>query len=101
MQVAHAYDALCFGGAISSATTARVRDMLEQSIRAGTGAKAQVAGYPAVICEHRLYASFVGTVLDRGPIVILVGLVAPERGGTGPSAAAPVFARVASRILRE
>jgi cell division protein FtsI (penicillin-binding protein 3) len=106
LQLARAYDALFFGGAVSPATARRVRDMLEQSIRVGTGAKAQVAGYrvagktgTAVIGEHRLYASFVGTVLDRRSLVILVGLVAPERGGTGPTAAAPMFARVASRIL--
>jgi hypothetical protein len=48
------------------------------------------------------YVSFVGFVPSRAPrYVILVGLEQPREGGNGPQAAAPVFARVASRALAE
>jgi cell division protein FtsI (penicillin-binding protein 3) len=50
---------------------------------------------------ERTYASFVGTVLDREPrFVALVGLVGPREGGTGPSAAAPTFARIVAALAR-
>ncbi|MGH7436007.1 MAG: penicillin-binding transpeptidase domain-containing protein [Polyangiaceae bacterium] len=46
------------------------------------------------------YASFVGSVLNREPrFVALAGLEVPEGKATGASAAAPAWARLASRIL--
>ncbi len=48
------------------------------------------------------YASFVGSVLDREPrFVALVGLEVPEGKATGASAAAPAWAKLASRILSD
>jgi cell division protein FtsI (penicillin-binding protein 3) len=47
-----------------------------------------------------LFASFVGIVpIDRPRYVIYVGVGQPARPGTGGSLAAPVFARIASRLL--
>jgi cell division protein FtsI (penicillin-binding protein 3) len=82
--------------------------LLEATVAApnGTGARAAIEGHrvagktgTAGIGDHRLYASFVGTVLDGPRVVILVGLVAPAANGTGPTAAAPVFARIARRLI--
>jgi cell division protein FtsI (penicillin-binding protein 3) len=47
-----------------------------------------------------IYASFVGFAPSDAPrVVVLVGLEQPREGGTGGKAAAPAFARVASRVL--
>jgi hypothetical protein len=50
--------------------------------------------------DGRQYASFVGTVLDREPrLVVLVGLEASNEEALGPTAAAPMFARVVRRVF--
>ena len=47
-----------------------------------------------------IYASFVGFVPSTAPrFVILVGLEQPRNGEAGGKVAAPVFARVATRVL--
>ena len=49
---------------------------------------------------ERQYASFVGFVPSNAPrFVILVGVEQPKDAGSGGKVAAPVFARVASRVL--
>jgi cell division protein FtsI (penicillin-binding protein 3) len=49
---------------------------------------------------EKVYASFVGAVLDHTPqLVVLVGLVSTREGVSGPSAAAPAFGRLASRLV--
>jgi cell division protein FtsI/penicillin-binding protein 2 len=72
----------------------------------GTGKLARIKGMRVAgksgtsNADGHVYASFVGTVLDREPqFVALVGLEGPREGGSGPNAAAPVFARIARRIL--
>ncbi len=93
---------------LSSATVRTVLLFLESAVASdiGTGKSARVEGLRVAgktgTSEDEnghVYASFVGTVLDREPrLVTLVGLVDPQHDGSGPSAAAPVFARVAKRI---
>ena len=47
------------------------------------------------------YASFIGIVpADRPRFVILVGVEGPREEGTGGTAAAPAFARVAARAIQ-
>lgn len=73
----------------------------------GTGVKARiedvrVAGKTGTgeLEDGRLFASFVGTIRGfKPPFVIFVGLEAPKDRGTGPDTAAPLFARIARRIL--
>ena len=129
LQVAAAYATLLNGGVYMEPTftkraqqgvrvfreeTARaMRGMLEDVMESnlGTGRLARiedvrVAGKTgtADLEDGRSYASFVGTIVGwKPPFVVLVGLEAPRDGdggtGTGPSAAAPVFARIARRLV--
>ncbi len=125
LQVAAAYATLLNGGLYMEPTSTRraqpgVRVFREETARAmrgmledvmesnlGTGRLARiedvrVAGKTgtADLGDGRSYASFVGTVVGwKPPFVVLVGLEAPRDGGTGPSAAAPVFARIARRLV--
>ena len=125
LQVAAAYATLLNGGLYMDPTftkraqpgvrvfreeTARaMRGMLEDIMESnlGTGRLARiedvrVAGKTgtANLGDGRSYASFVGTVVGwKPPFVVLVGLEDPREGGTGPSAAAPVFARIARRLV--
>jgi cell division protein FtsI (penicillin-binding protein 3) len=49
--------------------------------------------------DHQ-YASFVGSVLNREPrLVVLVGLEASNKDALGPTAAAPMFARIVRRVF--
>jgi cell division protein FtsI (penicillin-binding protein 3) len=49
---------------------------------------------------EKVYASFIGAVLDDTPkLVVLIGLVSTEDGASGPSAAAPAFGRLAARMV--
>lgn len=118
LQVAQGYAAVFRDGAYLApggapepaigAETARVMiAMLEAAVADGaTGAKARVPGLriagktgTAGLGDGRMYASFVGSVLDRTPrVVILVGMVVPRGTITGPTAAAPAFARLAAAI---
>jgi cell division protein FtsI (penicillin-binding protein 3) len=128
-QVAAGYAALFNGGEYVAPTFARVEPRRERVLRhetastvvrmledavgdRGTGRLARVPGLrvagktgTADIDDGHggklTYASFVGTVLDREPrFVALVGLVGPREGGTGPSAAAPAFARLVATLVR-
>lgn len=89
-------------------TAARVRSLLEDVVYAkeGTGGRAaipsaRVAGKTGT--SHNgadLYASFVGFLPAGEPrYVIYVGIDAPRDDAPGGKAAAPVFARVASRLI--
>ena len=118
LQVARAYDALFHDGyyegpegrneAVSKQTARAVQDMLEEAVRIGTGEKAKLEHHrvigktgTAVYSADRVYASFVGAVMEGSPETILVGIVSPSKeGASGPSAAAPVFARIAKRIIK-
>lgn len=63
--------------------------------------KTGTAGWTLPDGTEGIYASFVGFVPSSAPrFVILVGLVQPREGAFGGAAAAPVFARVATRALR-
>lgn len=119
LQVARAYDALFHDGyyegpegrneAVSKDTARTVQDMLAAAVKTGTGEKAKVKGHRVIgktgtavsSAEHEVYASFIGAVMDEGPPqTILVGIVGPAKeGASGPSAAAPVFARIAERMF--
>lgn len=85
--------------------TGMLEDIIESNLGTGRLARIEdvrVAGKTgtADLEGGRSYASFVGTVVGFKPrFVILVGLEAPQKEGSGPSAAAPVFARIARRII--
>jgi cell division protein FtsI (penicillin-binding protein 3) len=128
MQLVAGYAAIFNGGVYVAPSLTRTNDkapervlrretaetmttMLERTIASdrGTGKLARIDGLrvagktgTADLEGERTYASFVGTVLDRrSPLVILVGLEAPQNDGTGPSAAAPTFAGIARRLFVE
>ena len=88
--------------------------MLEGAVSGdGTGKGARIAGARVAgktgtadstdeVGAEVYYASFVGSVLDREPrFVALVGLEVPEGKATGATAAAPAWAKLASRILSD
>ena len=116
LQVARAYDALFHDGyyegpegrneAVSRETALAVQDMLAEAVKKGTGEKAQIKGHrvigktgTAVYAQDRIYASFVGAVMEGSPETILVGIVGSSTDLNGPAAAAPMFARIAERAL--
>ncbi len=95
---------------LRQATARALVQMLEGAVAGeGTGKAARVVGArvagktgTAEAGPNVYYASFVGGVLDREPrFVALVGLEVPEGKATGASAAAPAWARLASRILSD
>jgi cell division protein FtsI (penicillin-binding protein 3) len=88
--------------------------MLEGAVGGdGTGKRARIAGARVAgktgtagttdeAGADVYYASFIGSVLDREPrFVALVGLEVPEGKGTGASAAAPAWRKLALRILSD
>ncbi len=87
------------------AMSGMLEDIIESNLGTGRLARIEdvrVAGKTgtADLGDDRTYASFVGTVAGWKPgFVVLVGLEAPREGGYGPTAAAPVFARIARRII--
>jgi cell division protein FtsI (penicillin-binding protein 3) len=105
------------GERVIKAETARtLRNMLETVVTGeqATGRAAQVNGVRVggktgtsddPECEAcaqgpGLFASFVGIVpIDRPRYVIYVGVGQPNEAGTGGTLAAPVFARIAARLL--
>jgi cell division protein FtsI (penicillin-binding protein 3) len=118
MQMAKAYVALFHDGVypgapeervIKSETAAVVVKMLAATIASdiGTGKGARIEGARVAgktgtgdLESDGSYASFIGTVLDRQPhVVILVGYEGKHDGMTGSSSAAPVFAKIARRTL--
>ncbi len=102
---------------VKSSTARAVMTMLEQAVNdehaTGRGARidgVRVAGKTGTgelpelrPGEERTYATFVGAVpADRPRFVILIGVEAPKGGGYGGGkVAAPAFARIASRAIRE
>ena len=86
-------------------------DMLERAVSDGTGKGARIAGVRVAGMTgtapvkrddgtEMYYSSFVGTVLDHQPrFVALVGLEVPAGEGTGALAAAPIFAKLATRLI--
>lgn len=90
-------------------TARQVTAMLEAALtsKIGTGKLALVDGLriagktgTADLGGDHQYASFVGTVLNREPrLVVLVGLEALNEEALGPTAAAPLFARIARRLF--
>jgi cell division protein FtsI (penicillin-binding protein 3) len=126
MQVAAAHAAIFDGGLYIAPTLSPTRTpvtervlrpetaelmmaMLERSVSSdsGSGKLARIDGLRVAgktgtgeLAGGRTYASFVGTVLDRShAFVVLVGLEDPREGGSGPTAAAPVFGRIMRRLL--
>jgi len=115
LQVARAYEALFrdgyyagpdgHGEALTRESAKIVQDMLAESVRSGTGEKAKVRGHKVIgktgtaVVLDKIYASFVGELRDGTPETILVGLYG-AREATGPTAAAPLFARIAARIAK-
>jgi cell division protein FtsI (penicillin-binding protein 3) len=96
-----------FSPETAQALVAMLENAVERELGTGKAARiqgARVAGKTgtAPASEGRMVASFVGTVLGHAPTrVVLVEIEAEGRGITGPSAAAPVFARVAQRLTSE
>lgn len=125
LQMTAAYAALVNGGSyvaptrtprpprpvrvFSTETAKTMMGLLEDIVASdlGTGIQARiddvrVAGKTGTgdLADGSLFASFVGTIPGfKPPFVIFVGLEAPKDHGTGPSTAAPLFARIARRIL--
>ncbi len=126
LQVAAGYAAIVNGGTyfaptqeagnakgervVGADTAETMAKMLENAVTSemGTGKLARLegarvagkTGTAQIDDAGHVYASFVGTVLDRSPrLITLVGLESPREGGNGPSAAAPVFARITRRLL--
>jgi cell division protein FtsI (penicillin-binding protein 3) len=104
------------GRVVAESTARAVRSMLEGVVTSerATGKAARVAGVrvggktgtsddpDCEMCAHTpgAFASFVGIVpVDRPRWVIYVGVGAATVKGTGGTLAAPVFARIASRML--
>jgi len=102
--------------AISSQTARTLTDILCRTVENGTGKEAKIPGYkvagktgtaekfdPATgtYSETAYIASFVGYLpADRPRVTILVMLDEPQGFYWGGSVAAPVFARVALRIMQ-
>lgn len=122
LALARAYAVLANDGSldtervVSAGTARRVRDMLEGVVTAeqATGKAAAVPGArvggktgtsddeDCQACAQRSgsFASFVGIApIDAPRYVIYVGVGQPSKPGTGGSIAAPVFSRLASRLL--
>jgi len=114
--VARAYAVLADGGdgIVKATTAARVTALLEGVVYSqhGTGKKAQVAGvrvagktgtseWTASDGSKVTYATFVGYVPAQRPAyVVFVGVESPSGDeGVGGNVAAPVFSRIAGRLL--
>lgn len=77
---------------MSQLGTAKLAQVEDLRVAGKTGTSAREDG--------SFFASFIGTVLGGKPrVVVYVGLDAPRNQGTGASSAAPVFARVATRLV--
>lgn len=125
LQIAAAYAAIFNGGLYVEPTLTRrarpgvrvfreetartmsgmLEDIIESNVGTGRLARIEdvrVAGKTgtADLGGGRSYVSFVGTVPGFKPrFVVLVGLEAPRDDDATPNAAAPVFARIARRII--
>jgi cell division protein FtsI (penicillin-binding protein 3) len=100
---------------VTPATAARLQEMLELVVRDGTGASAQVPGYTVagktgtaqkIDPETGTYStsdyisSFAGYVPARDPRFTILSIIdSPRVGYYGSEVAAPLWARVARRIL--
>ena len=95
---------------VSSEAAAQTVALLEGTTtrELGTGKSARIDGMrvagktgTADLGADGTYASFIGAVLDRTPsVVILVGLEGAKGNPFGGKVAAPVFAKIAKRIVR-
>jgi cell division protein FtsI (penicillin-binding protein 3) len=101
---------------IAPATSSLVRSVLEAVVAEGTGSEAAVEGYDVLgktgtaqkfdveigaYSSKRYLASFAGAAPADDPrIVVIVMIDEPEGTIWGGSVAAPVFSRVAGRIMR-
>jgi len=97
---------------MSAQTAGRVRTMLESVVYdpRGTGSAAavpgmRIAGKTGTSVEARedgtkvTFASFAGLLpAERPRYVVFVGVLSPGEGATGGKVAAPLFARIASRL---
>ena len=80
--------------------TGMLEDIIESNLGTGRLARIEDVRVAGKTGTADRYASFVGTVVGFKPrFVVLVGLEAPRDEGSGPRAAAPVFARIARRII--
>ncbi len=101
---------------IDAETVADLTTIMEQVVERGTGTRAQVPGFTvagktgtaAKIVGGRYsktdyHASFVGFVPSRRPVLAIIVVIDTPRGTQyyGGDVAAPVFARVAERALRQ
>ena len=101
--------------AISAGTAAELTNIMEAVVDRGTARAAQIPGYTVAgktgTAEKLIdgaysdvdhYASFVGFVPSRQPVLTILVLIDTPRGAvnTGGAVAAPVFQRVAEQILR-
>lgn len=94
---------------VRSDTAATMKALLAYIVESpiGTGGPARVEGHKvagktgtAELEGGGYYASFVGAVVDvERPRVVLVGVLKPKEGGNGKTAAAPLFSRIAGRLL--
>ena len=101
--------------AISADTAAELTSIMEAVVDRGTGRAAQIPGYTVAgktgtaekwidgaysNVDH--YASFVGFVPSRKPVLAILVMIDTPRGAayTGGAVAAPVFQRVAEAALR-
>ena len=67
---------------------------------AGVAGKTGTAAWELPANREGRYASFVGIFPSNAPrYVVVVGVEQPKDGGSGGAVAAPVFSRVASRML--
>lgn len=100
---------------ISLETTGTLTRILERAVEAGTGKRARLAGYRAAgktgtaqkidpktgsYSSSQVIASFVGFApVERPRLAMLVVIDEPTIGNWGGEIAAPVFRKVAERVL--
>ena len=100
---------------LSRETAEKVSTILETTVEIGTGKRARLAGYRAAgktgtaqkvdpktgrYSTTKVIASFVGFApVERPSLAMLVVLDEPQKGNWGGEVAAPVFRKVAERVL--
>ncbi len=101
------------GRVISQATSERLLKMMKLAVETGTGKRAAIAYYIVIgktgtaqkssptggYLPGRETAIFAGLAPYNDPEICILVVIDEPRGTSGGAAAAPVFARVASRIL--
>ncbi len=100
---------------LSRKTADMMSEILEATVEIGTGKRARLAGYRAAgktgtaqkfdqktgrYSSDKVIASFVGFApVERPSLAMLVVLDEPQKGNWGGEVAAPVFRKVAERVL--